>query len=122
MMSSDSTTADDVKAHNDDLFALHHLDPASFPFSALPAPSGDNSSAKCRLTLIRTGLAATSPKPLFLDGAAPGSTFALPSFAFLIEREVEGKIVDRVLFELGLREVRVNINISLHIFIEIVPY
>lgn len=102
-MSSDSATSEDIKAQNDILLALHHLDPASFPFSALP-----DGSAKCKLTLIRTGCAATAPKPLFLDGATHGSTFSLPSFAFLIEREVGGKVVDRVLFELGLREVRAN--------------
>lgn len=108
-MSSESTPSDDFKEHNDDLLALDHVDPAAYPFSALPAPS--DGSAKCKVALIRTGIVFAVPKPLFIDGAKPGSIFPFPSFSFLIEKEVQGHVVDRVLFELGLREVRVNLGL-----------
>lgn len=97
-------STDETKAHNDRLLALGPLDPVAYPFKEIPGPSSD--TAKCKLSLIRTGIAAV-PISILLHDAQPGSTVPAPVFAFLIEKEHDGKI-DRVLFDLGIREVRVS--------------
>ncbi|KAF8314515.1 hypothetical protein DL93DRAFT_2080172 [Clavulina sp. PMI_390] len=96
-----SNPSSDTQAQNELLQALGPRDPQSFPFASLPEPT--SADAKCKVALIRTGR-GTFPKFLFVDGPVPrGPTFVGPSFSFLIEKEKNGQ-VERVLFELGMRE------------------
>lgn len=107
MTSTDTNESHDIESHNERLLALGPLDPAEFPFTEISPPLDD--SAKCKLTLTRTGT-GDIPQPLFIHGTAQGTTSKVPVFAFLIERMHKDR-VERVLFELGLREVRIYLDL-----------
>ena len=104
-MSAQATDSipDDIKKHNDFLRSLRPLDPSTFPFSPIPSPPslGD---VHWSVTAIRTGNIVEYPSQFLVEGPHDKPTFNLPVFAFLLERVRSGK-TERVLFELGLRNV-----------------
>lgn len=97
-----ASAADETKTPNDRLLALGPLNPEAYPFKEIPSPPSN--AAKCKLSLIRiaTGII---PAPLFIASSEPGSAFIAPVFAFLVEKEHEGK-TNRISFDLGIRTVR----------------
>lgn len=95
-------SSDPVEAHNVHLESFTPVDHTQFPFTAIPPPLND--SARCTLTLLRPGNLLSVHAEIFLQGEKPDTRVCIPSYAFLIEKEVDGKIT-RILYEMGLREV-----------------
>lgn len=93
---------EDVEAHNEYLLSLGPLDHNNFPFTPIPSPR--DASAQCTLSLIQTGVMSHFPAGLLAQGEESGALLPAPSYAFLIEKQVNGEIV-RVVYEMGLREV-----------------
>lgn len=93
-------SAVEIQARNESLLALGPLDPNSFSFEAFPPPTSDN--AKCKLSVIRTGILSNVPKDLVIMGAE--SSLSVVAYAFLLEKEQQGETI-RIIYDLGLREV-----------------
>lgn len=93
---------DSVQAHNNSLNNLAPIEHTNLPFISIPPPLDD--SAKCSLTLIRPGDLLSVHAEIFLQGEEPNTRICIPSYAFLIEKQVDGKLT-RLLYEMGLRNV-----------------
>lgn len=104
-----SVSNPETEKHNALLRSLCPLDPSSCPFTAIPQPPDDN--AYCSVTLIRTGTIARFPAWYVADGEAKDGLRNFPCPCFLIEKKRRDGSVERVMFELGLRDVS-NLSFS----------
>jgi len=71
----------------------------------IPLPISSDQDARLRITALSLGSLDMEKHYIAYEEEPSHELLHLPDYGFIIEREVDGKVVNRVLFDLGLKQV-----------------